>query len=212
MKTKTFSKLAIVSVCTILLASGCGSRKALKQKQLLADNFKPVIMTKTGKDNRPEWTSEKPFVEDTKGLRFTGGHIGGADYALTLRLAKSEATKNLLESIQIKARGEFSSAMQGENRTDADIGRHVTDAVAWVVHNLQIEGIKQCEIYYEQILDPVSQQPKFNAWVQLQISKQDYVKAKIDAVQRLLERAVGENDTEAKEKALELLEKLQHEA
>jgi len=41
--------------------------------------------------------------------------MGGADYALTLRLAKSEAMKNLLESIQVKAMGEFSSAIHGQN-------------------------------------------------------------------------------------------------
>ena len=134
--------------------------------------------------------------------------MGGADYALTLRLAKSEAMKSLLESIQVKARGEFSSAIQGQNRTDRDLGRYVTDTVAWTVENLRIEGITQDRAYYEQIFDPVSQSFKYNSWVQVGISRSDYVRAKTDAAQKLLDKAVHNNDQEAKMKAMELLEKL----
>ena len=62
----------------------------------MVELHRPVVVEKTGKDKRPDWTSEKPFFEDNGGLYFAGGNIGGADYILTLRLAKSEAMKNLL--------------------------------------------------------------------------------------------------------------------
>ena len=137
--------------------------------------------------------------------------MGGADYALTLRLAKSEAMKNLLESIQVKASEEFSSAIHGQNRRDGDLGRYVTDTVAWTVENLCIGGITQDRIYYEQIFDPVSQSFKYNSWVQVGISRADYVKAKTDAAQKLLDKAIRDKDEEAKRKALELLEKLREE-
>jgi hypothetical protein len=75
-------------------------------------------VTKTGDDNRPEWTTEDTFMEKDDIFFYTGGVIGRADYALTLRLAKSEAIKNLLESVEIKARVEFNNALHGQNRND----------------------------------------------------------------------------------------------
>jgi hypothetical protein len=204
--------LTAVVFSVAFMPFGCASSNMAKQKEALIEVHKPVTVEKTGKDNRPEWTTKESFIEEEGNLIYTGGVIGGADYALTLRLAKSEATKNLLESIQIKARGEFTSAIHGQNRSDNDLGRYVTDAVAWTVDNLKIQGIKQKGIYYEQIFDPADQAFKYNAWVQLQISKSDYLRAKTAAAEKLLNKAIREKDQEAKEKALELLEKLRQEA
>ena len=197
-----------VASCLGLLLLGCGANKVAKQKEAFIEAQKPVVVQKMGQEKRPDWTSDKPYFEDEAGFYFTAGFMGGADYALTLRLAKSEAMKNLLESIQVKARGEFSSAIHGQNRTDGDLGRYVTDTVAWTIDNLRIGGIKQDRIYYEQVFDPASQSFKYNSWVQLGISRADYVKAKTDAAQKLLVKAVHNNDQEAKAKAMELLEKL----
>jgi hypothetical protein len=201
----------VFACCLGLLLSGCGGSKAAKQKEAFIEAQKPVVVTKMGQEKRPDWTSEKPYVEDDVGFHFTGGIMGGADYALTLRLAKSEAMKSLLESIQVKARGEFSGAIHGQNRTDGDLGRYVTDTVAWTVENLRIGGITQDRIYYEQIFDPVSQSCKFNSGVQVGSTRADYVKAKLDAAHRLVDRAIRDKDEEAKGKALELLEKLREE-
>jgi len=197
-----------LAYCLGLLLIGCSGSKVAKQKEAFIEAQKPVVVQKMGQEKRPDWTSEKPYFEDDVGFHFTAGFMGGADYALTLRLAKSEAMKNLLESIQVKARGEFSSAIHGQNRTDRDLGRYVTDTVAWTVENLRIEGITQDRIYYEQIFDPVSQSFKYNSWVQVGISRADYVKAKLDAAQRLVDKTIRDNDQEAKTKAMELLEKL----
>jgi len=197
-----------VASCLGCLLLGCGASKVAKQKEAFIEAQKPVVVQKMGQEKRPDWTSEKPYFEDGAGFHFTAGFMGGADYALTLRLAKSEAMKSLLESIQVKARGEFSSAIHGQNRTDRDLGRYVTDTVAWTVENLRIEGITQDRIYYEQIFDPVSQSFKYNSWVQVGISRADYVKAKLDAAQRLVDKTIRDNDQEAKTKAMELLEKL----
>jgi len=54
----------------------------------------------------------------------------------------------------------------------------------------------------------VSQLFKYNSWVQVGISRADYVKAKLDAAQRLVDKTIRDNDQEAKTKAMELLEKL----
>ena len=202
----------VLAFCFGVLLLGCGGSKVAKQKEAFIEAQKPVIVQKMGQEKRPDWTSEKPYFEDDAGFHFTAGFMGGADYALTLRLAKSEAMKSLLESIQVKARGEFSSAIQGQNRTEGDLGRYVTDTVAWTVENLRVGGITQDRIYYEQIFDPVSQSFRYNSWVQVGISRSDYVKAKTDAAQKLLDKGIRDNDQEAKTKAMELLEKLREDA
>ena len=211
---KRQSKIKIICcglVPFLALILGCGGNKVVKQNQAMADLNKPVVYEKTGATQRPAWTNQATFYEDDVGFHFSGGVMGGSDYALTLRLAKSEAIKNLLESIEIKTRSEFSSVLHGNYGSD-DIGRYVTDAVAWTVENLRVSGIKQQNIYYEQTFDPVSQRTRYNAWVNLEIGKADYLKARIGAAERLLKKAIREKDEEAKEKALELLEKLRTEA
>ena len=192
-----------------LIASGCGGSKIKKQTWKLAELQKPVILEKTGSAKRSKWTNNPAFFEDDNGFHFIGGIMGGADYSLTIRMAKAEAIKNMLESVEIKARSEFGSVMHGSNRNDSDIGRYVTDAVAWTIDNIKIGGIRQREVYYEQIFDPANQSFKYNAWVQLQILQSDYLKAKLDAAEKLLDKAIREKDDEAKQKAMELLRKLQ---
>jgi hypothetical protein len=185
---------------------------ACASKPYIIKEISPKQIITTENDDRPKWTTKETFIEEEGKFVYSGGVIGGADYMLTLRLAKAEATKNLLESIQVKARSEFNTAMHGKNRNTGDIGMYVTDAVAWTVDNLKISGIRQRKIYYEQFYDVESQTVKFNAWVQLEIPKSDYLKAKTDAAKKMVNKAIREKDQEAKEKAMELLEKLQQDA
>lgn len=137
--------------------------------------------------------------------------LSGLDYRLSIRLAKSEAMKNLIESASIKAREEFSHSMQGSNMTPEDIGRYVTDSVGWTVQNLQISGIKQREMYYEEVFYPATMKPAYNAWVLLEISMPDYIKAKVSAAQKLVQKTQEENNREAKQKAEKILESLKQE-
>ncbi len=208
---KSFEGFVLSAVMLLLLITGCGGNKAVKQNQAMAESAKPVVYEKSGNTQRPEWTTRVTFHESDHGFAFTGGVMGGSDYALTLRLAKSEAIKNLLESIEIKARAEFSSAMQGNYSKDDEIGRYVTDAVAWTVDNLRVAGIRQKEIHYEQAFDPGTHRNRYNAWVKLEISRADYIKAKTGAAEKLLNKAIREKDEQAKEKALELLDRLRNE-
>ena len=201
----------LLAFCSYFLPLGCAASKVAQQKENLIEVQRPVLVVKTGQDNRPEWTTKETFIEQDGNFIYTGGIMGGADYALTLRLAKGEANKNLLESVQIKARAEFSSAIHGQNRNENDLGRYVTDAVAWTVDNIKIGGIHQREIYYEQIFDPGNQSFKYNAWVQLEISQADYLKAKRNAAEKLLDKATREKNDEAKQKTKKLLRELRKE-
>ena len=195
-------RFCVLVFCIIF--AGCSQMENERRAELV----KPIILEKTGETDRPEWTSKTTSFESEEGLHFCGGWMGGGDYAASLRLARSEATKNLLESVRIRANSEFASALSGSNRQSGDVGRYITDTVAWTVDNLKIEGISQREIYYEQYFDPASFQVKYNAWVQLAISKSDYTKAKLDAANKLYEKSIQEQDQDAKEKALQLLDKL----
>ena len=105
------SKMKVFCGCgiTLIVMIGCGGgNKGVKQKQAMVELSRPVVVEKTEATKRPEWTNQTTFYEDAQGLHFTGGVMGGSDYALTLRMAKSEAMKNLLESVEVKARAEFS--------------------------------------------------------------------------------------------------------
>ena len=210
-KVSRFVVIGFLGSLTWVLWGCGGGNKSIKQNQVIAELNKPVMVEKTGATQRPEWANQTTFYEDPQGLHFTGGVMGGSDYALTLRLAKSEAMKNLLESVEVKARSEFSSVMHGNYGRD-DIGRYVTDAVAWTVDTLRVGGIKQRTIYYEQAFDPSTHRVRYNAWVNLQITRGDYIKAKTSAAERLLKKAIQTQDEEAKERALELLERLRNEA
>ncbi|MBC8183966.1 hypothetical protein H8E88_22965 [candidate division KSB1 bacterium] len=211
MKNNSLILNALIGLIAVFLAYGCSGPKVSKQTQKIANLNKPIVLEKTGENDRPDWTNNPSFFEDDTGFHFTGGIMGGADYSLTLRLAKAEAMKNLLESIEIKARSEFSYALQGGNRNDSDIGRYVTDAVAWTIDNLRISGIRQRQVYYEQVFNPASQAVKYNTWIELEIPISDYTKAKVNAAERLLNKTLKEQDQEARKKAQELLDKLRTE-
>ena len=67
-------------------------------------------------------------------------------------------------------------------------------------------GIIQKEIYSEKARYNTEFRPHFNIWVLCRISSEDYLKAKIDAAQRLVNKYQQEKNIEAKEKAEELLD------
>lgn len=211
MKYYRINTSLISCIIVILIIYGCGGNKITRQGKEIQTHFQPLVVEKSGSAKRPAWTYENSFFKDKEGFHFIGGIMGGADYMLTLRLAKSEAIKNLLESIEITATSEFSSALEGKNRSESDIGRYVLDAVAWTIENLRVSGITQRQVYYEHVFDPGSHTFKYNAWVELAIPHSDYVEAKKIAAERLLATSTLENDAEAKQKALELLEQLNQE-
>lgn len=190
----------------------CGGDRIVKPTQAIADFHDLIVIENTGTTGRPDWTDNITFFKDNQGLHFTGGVMGGVDYALTIRLAKAQAIKGLLESIEIKARSEFSTVLGGKNRNESDIGRYVTDAVAWTIENIKISGIRQRKLYYEKVLDPISQIIGYNTWVELEISDSDYAKAKVKAAERLRDQALEERDEDSRRKAEELLDKLRTQA
>ena len=71
-----------------------------------------------------------------------------------------------------------------------------------------LQGIRQKEVYFEQP-DNQADHPTYNVFVMLEISEQDYLNAKAAVLEGLKKRLEAIGDTEAKDKAEQLLDELQ---
>ena len=199
----------------ILVFNGCGASRAVKMYQAeMKETYelqKPVLIRTSDDDKRPKWTHNTVFEKAGK-VYFTGGFVNGTDYAVTIRCANAEALKNLVQAISLYIRAEFSEYVQGSNSTYGQgIERFVEDGIATFAENVHVQGIKQVELYYEEIFSPALMQPSYNVYVKLEMSKADYLKAKADILRNLRDRFQSKGEIEAKEKAENLLQELKDE-
>lgn len=198
----------------LVLFTGCGGNSNIKQaRQTVQEVYeiqKPIEVRTSLSDKRPAWIHKSMF-EDEGNLYFSGGYMNGSDYSVTIRCANAEALKSAIQSISQFIRSEFSMYAHGPNTGADGIDRYVSDGIATVTRSLHLQGIKQKEIYYEEMFSPYVMQPTFNIWVQLEISKAEYLKAKADAVRQLRNRFASAGKVEAKKKAENLLNDLKRE-
>ena len=139
--------------------------------------------------------------------------MDGVDYAVTIRCANAEALKSAIQAVSQFIRAEFSSYVQGSNTFYGEgIERYVSDGIATFAENVHVQGIRQSEVYYEEMFSPAVMQPSYNVFVKLEMSKADYLHAKADVLRKLRDRFKNEGRIEAKEKAEKLLENLKSEA
>jgi len=205
----------------ICLATGCSSAPKnvevpmmqlepedliISQKPLATK--RPAEIRTSLNDNRPAWI-HKPAFEQGDSIYFSGGFQNGGDYSMTLKIANSEALKSLLQTVGISIQAEYTAVSKGSNSIDSSIERYIEDGIATFTRNIHIQGIRQVESYYEEMHDPTNpMKPFYNAWVQLEISKADYLKAKVDILRQLRKDFHSAGEIEAKEKAQELLNDL----
>jgi hypothetical protein len=156
--------------------------------------------------DRPDWTHRTTFEKDSY-IYFTGGFLNGADYPLSIRCANAEALKVATQSISQYIRSVFSMYSQGINTGSSGIERFVEDGIATLVNNLHLQGIRQKEVYFEKAQSNQGRST-YDVFVMLEISQQDYVKAKTAVLERLKDQLETIGETEAKEKAEKLLEEL----
>ena len=134
-----------------------------------------------------------------------------SDYSLGVSEARAEAIKNGVISIQMKSRSEFSRFAEGSNIAPDLIGKFVSDGIAFIADSFYISGIQQKQIYFEKEKYNTEYRPHYNIWALCEISSADYLKAKIDAAQRLVNKYQAEKNIDAEKKAEELLNKLKEE-
>jgi len=195
------------------LFAGCSSTPNVKQaRESVLEAYelqKPVVVLTSKSDGRPDWTKNSAAETDGR-MYFSGGFLNGSDYSLTVRCANAEAIKVVVQGIGQYIRTEFSEYVQGSNTGAGGIERYVEDGIAVFANNLHVQGIKQKEVYYEQLFSAQVMRPTYNVWVQVEMSKADYLKAKADVLRRLRDKFSGVGETEAKKKAEKLLEELKH--
>jgi len=213
-KSTDMLKKSFVFMMSLFFFLGCsGASKSVKVAKLAVKNAyeiqKPFPVKDSKNDNRPEWTKKTVFANENTGMvYFSGGFLNGSDYSVTIRCANAEALKVAVQAISQFIRAEFSTYVQGSNAMSADVDRWVYDGIATYVNNLHMQGIKQKEVYYEEVFIPAVMQSAYNVWVQLEMSKADYLKAKADVIKKLRDSLVKKGEKEAKEKADKLLDQL----
>ena len=205
------SNISLGIVIIISLAFlGCGATRALNLKEEYQIQ-KPIIVRTSFDDDRPQWTQNTVFEKNGK-VYFTGGFTDGADYAVSIRCANAEALKTAVQSISQYIRAEFSEYVHGSNSvTGEGIDRHFLDGIATVSENIHVQGIRQAELYYEEMFSPTLIQSTYNVFVKLEMSKADYLHAKAAVLKNLQERFKGDGEIEANEKAEKLLQDLKNE-
>ena len=183
----------------LLVLAGCASTQ-----QAI---FKEKVLETSKNSSKPAWVF-KTFKETKGGYEFSGGVTEVSDYALGISEARAEAIKNGVVSIQIKVRSEFTKFAEGSNMAPDSIGKWVGDGIAFLADSLYISGIQQKEVYFEKVKYNTQYKPHYNIWILCSISAGEYLKAKIDAAQKLVNKYQRDKNEEARQKAEDLLDGL----
>ncbi len=192
---------AIVAMLAAVIISGCGITALQVKKDI---GVEKVVERSPGK--KPKWL-EEPFFEKNDHLFYKGEANKVYDRALGFRQAKANAVQNLVESIKIRARSEFSEAVKGINVSEGSLGRYMDNVVAWTSENVDITGAVKYAEYYEKVEVKTYEGVEYyyNCFVQLKIPVENYRKARAKALTKAVEQA---SDPEAKALAEQVKEKL----
>ena len=209
-------RIIALLISVILVLWGCaGTSKevkiAQKQAKVAYEMQKPVVVKTSEDDKRPAWTKQSSYSDDVS-VYFTGGFLNGADYPLTVRSANAEAIKVACQRISQFIRAEFSGYIQGTNQAGDRLDRYVSDGIATFTKSLHIQGLRQSDIYYEEVFVPAVMSPGYNVWVKIEMPKVDYMRANTEALKALRDGFKKEGDLEARKRAEKLPNELKKEA
>jgi hypothetical protein len=196
---------------------GCGGGEVVKREPVakqIPPSYavnRPIVVETSESDSRPSWTKKSVYMDEGN-IYFSGGFLNGADYPLTVRCANAEALKVAVGAVSQWIRAEFASHVQGSNNaSEGGLERYVEDGIATFTKALHIQGIKQAELYYEEVAYPGRVDTGFNVFVQLTMAKSDYTRAKAEAIQRMKDGFDKDGNIEAKKKAEMILDSLKSE-
>jgi hypothetical protein len=190
----------ILSLCfTVLILQGCsGTGKLRGEEQLVeASGNKPKLIS-VG-----EWYEEKG---DQK--HFAGFSDQVHDLDIALRSAELEAKKHVIEAISTELRVEGTRAQSGFDKEA--VGRFFEDSQAWLTDNIKISGAALLNTYWEKWAKKSGEEISYyyRGYAIVQISKGDYEKARMAALDRLIEKAMREKNRQAEIAAKETKERL----
>ncbi|NIR42747.1 MAG: hypothetical protein GWN99_02630 [Gemmatimonadetes bacterium] len=181
-----------LAVTALLGSYACGGPKA--EQRLDESPVGTQVVVERSDTNRPDWTLRLP--EDRDGYKyFSGGEEGYTDYALGFRMAKAEALQELGERVlgiwswlvQTSEVG-GKSEIQGYGRTYQEL----------VVK--EIDSGKE-ERYYEKVATKTAYgvEYRYNTFVLLHISGDEYRRAQIRALEELGKRARRQGNSSLRE-------------
>ncbi len=150
----------------------------------------------------------KRFEQERDERRYVGFADQIHDLDISLRIAELEAKKNLVESIATELRVEGTRAQSGFDREA--VGRFFEDSQAWVTDNLKVSGATLLQTYWEKWAKYAGAdvQYYYRGYAIVQIAKADYEKARMAALDGLIEKAMREKNRQAEKAAREVKERL----
>lgn len=177
-------RIALVTLAglTILAPFGCAHRSAR-----LPTNGGEVVERSARKP--PKW-ARIPFQQTRKYVYFSGQVGGVGDPALGMRQAKANAVQNLVESLDIGARSEFSELTTAVQSSSESVERYVDSMVEWTTDRLGLMGLVVVNDYWERVSIPQGDGAlsRYNCYVRLRLPREEYARAR----QRSTESPAGE--------------------
>lgn len=187
-----------------LLISGCSLGKSVIGKEKVVET--------SGKKSK--WVTSEDLSFTEKDKMFFRGHVGNVyDLSLGRRQAEADAQKHITEKIAKIVETEFTAYGRGANMSKDDIGKFAADGIAWVSEKVVISGSEPVKQYWEKIEATTEGGVKYlyNIYVLVQLSVDDYNRARDRAINGLAEKARIENNKKAEEAAANLLKRLRSE-
>lgn len=194
-------KYSLVVIAFAMLSQGCGSTRGLiGTEELIQTSGKMPRIVSDG-----QWYEE---IEQEKHYAGFSDQIHDLDIAL--RSAEMEAKKHVIESIATELRVE---GMRGQSGFDKEaVGRFFEDSQAWLTDNMKVSGATLLNTYWEKWGKQSGEEINYyyRGYAVVQISKVDYEKARLVALDRLIDKAMREKNIQAEKAAQETKERLLH--
>jgi hypothetical protein len=194
-------RYSVLGFAIAILAQGCGTLGKLKGMEELVETSgnKPSLIS------HGQWYEEKGQEKQYAGF---SDQIHDLDIAL--RSAEMEAKKHVIESIATELRVEGTRGQSGFDKEA--VGRFFEDSQAWLTDNLKISGVNLLNTYWEKWGRQSGEEISYfyRGYAVVQISKEDYGKARMVALDRLIDKAMREKNREAEKAARDTKERLLH--
>jgi hypothetical protein len=187
-------------VAALILVAGCSSQNSLLGRESVAERSgdKPSLVS----DN--QWSDVKHDPH-----RFVGMVSGVKDVDVAIREAEIDARRRIVESVVDSLRSIGSRATTGAS--NEGVGRYLNDVLTWVAGSTEVVGTRLKETYWEKIARQMSSSVTYTyqAWAIVEISKEDYAVTRINALNKIEERARADRNAEAEALARQALEAAQ---
>lgn len=195
-------KRLMIAAAVALFLGGCSSLGGLKgtEEKVEVSGKMPSLIS------QGRW-----YEEEGQQKRYAGFADQIHDLDIALRSAEMEGKKRVIESIATELRVEGTRAQSGFDKEA--VGRFFEDAQSWLTDNMKVSGVALTQTYWEKWARRSGEEEVgyyYRGYALVQISKADYEKARLAALDRLIDKAAREKNRQAEKAARETKERLLH--